>query len=791
MRIRIICIISFFVSSLNGIDAQDTTDVTRLPEVVVYNQTKESFVPREMALSSTLMSGNQIASLHSGDLRQLSAFVPSFTMPEYGARYTSSMYMRGTGSRIGASAVAMTVDGMPVVNKSALNTHLFDVSAVNLLRGPQGTLYGQSAEAGLLQIFTRNPLYNKGTDVKVGVGNHGYREAEMSHVFRLANVTALSLSAFYTGTDGFFRNVTTGKRADKGNEYGGRLRLVSHPGNTLIDFHTDIQRTMQNAFAYAPIETSEVETNRMGQYSRTLFNSSLLLQQRFSGFNLSSQTSFQHLHDNMMMDMDYLSSDFMHFQQRQQQMALTEEIVARSNGVGAWKWSTGAFLSQEWLKTTAPVFFDEGMTSMLGNSIQSQIYNAMVASMSARFIQQGMAPEMARAMAENVIAKAGGVTVDDVDMGVPGVFRTPQLNVAFFHESDIKLADRLLITLGIRYDYLRHKIMYDTSASMALTASVMGTTATNTLLSAITNSHVSHSHELLPKMGLTYSLNDNGSNVYASFGKGYRSGGYNIQMFSDILQTELMANRTKVSGGDYVVEHTPEDYENIRKTIEYKPEETLNLEVGSHLNLLSNMLRIDLSAYHMVVRNQQLSVMAGNYGFGRMMVNAGRSRSMGFEVAANGKALRDNLFWTISYGFVDSRFRDYNDAISVGGVEQTVSYKNKKVPYVPQNTLAVIADYTIKVKASWLDNIVVGTNLTAQGRTYWDVDNTYSQPFYALLGAHVDFQKSNMILSFWTKNITSTSYNTFAISSGASMTERTFAQKGNPFQCGVQLKCHF
>ena len=113
------------------------------------------------------------------------------------------------------------------------------------------------------------------------------------------------------------------------------------------------------------------------------------------------------------------------------------------------------------------------------------------------------------------------------------------------------------------------------------------------------------------KFGLSYQLDEQGSNVYATVSKGYRAGGYNIQMFSDILQTELNANRQHAMRGDYDVPHTDEDYDRVNQTIAFKPETSWNYEVGTHLNLFDHRLHFDLSAFYMQVRNQQLSVMAG------------------------------------------------------------------------------------------------------------------------------------------------------------------------------------
>ena len=239
--------------------------------------------------------------------------------------------------------------------------------------------------------------------------------------------------------------------------------------------------------------------------------------------------------------------------------------------------------------------------------------------------------------------------------------------------------------------------------------------------------------------------------------------------------------------GDYDVPHTPEDYKRVNQTIAYKPETSWNYEVGTHLNLFEGQLHLDLSTYYMKVRNQQLSVMAGNYGFGRMMVNAGKSHTCGLELSAKGQWLDGNLDWMLSYGYTRAIFDEYRD----GEGDETVSYADKYVPYVPQHTMAASADYHIPMGKSYLRSITLGANVQAQGKTYWDPANSYAQKLYAALGAHADADMGMIGVSLWARNLSNTYYNTFAVDNAATGTKQYFAQRGNPFQCGVDIKLHF
>lgn len=766
----------------------DSSKVFDIDEVVVVSQPKENFRLRQQSLSSTSVGGFQIQKLGTRDLRELSSYIPNFVMPNYGSRLSSAMYVRGIGSRVNSPAVGIYLDGIPVMSKSAFNLHHYQTSRIDILRGPQATLYGQNTEGGLVRIYSRNPFEYEGTDLKLSYGSRYYRNVELAHYHRINDHLAFTVAAFNDAQKGFFRNTNTGNRADKYDEAGGKIVLKAKLNRGWnVDVLANYQYVDQNGFPYGKLdlETGKAalpSTTFDGTYLRHSFISGVTVNHTGADYSFASTTSYQYLKDKMNMDSDYLPADYMSILQEQLQNSLTQEFTLKSNRAvdGFWNWTAGGFFSYQWLKTNGPVFFNEDMTQPIGNAIQKQMYNAMVNAMAQKMIAQGMPEKAAKAAAAKAIEKAGGVSMN-VNMGAPGLYHTPQWNLGFFHESNFNITDRLTATLGLRYDLMHTAIHYDASAYMQMTANVMGMLATNVLDSSLDHEVSDDYGQLLPKFGLNLKIDELGSNVYATVSKGYRAGGYNIQMFSDVLQTELNANRNQAMRGDYHIPHTEEDYQRIDKTIAYKPETSWNYEAGAHLNLFDNMLHFDLSAFYMKVTNQQLSVMAGNYGFGRMMVNAGKSHSCGIEAALRGQLFDGKFDWAMSYGYTRSKFDNYVD----GEGEDAVDYKGKYVPYVPQHTMAAMADYRL---TDWL---TLGANVNAQGKTYWDNANSYSQKLYAVLGAHVDLNFKAFNVSFWGRNLTDTNYNTFAVDNSATGTKEYFAQRGNPFQCGVDVRFHF
>jgi outer membrane receptor protein involved in Fe transport len=803
----------------------DSSKVVDLDEVVVVAQPKEQVRLRLQPLSSSVFGSEQLQQLNVRDLSQLSQYVPSFVMPSYGSRLTSSMYVRGIGSRINNPAVGVYYDNIPLMSKAAFNNHFYMLDRVDILRGPQGSLYGQNTEGGLVRIYSKDPMRYQGTDIRLGLATGLWRNVEVAHHHRPSEKLAFTVAGFYSGLKGFINNDNFDEKNDRSLEAGGKARLIFQPTQKLkIDWTADYQWVSQNGFSYGEDE-KDPATTVMNGYRRNMFTTGLSIGYEMEKLLFTSTTSYQFLQDRMLMDQDYMTPDYLQLEQRQKMNALTQEFVVRSHDASRWQHATGLFGSYQWLRTDAPVSFGDAITGPIGNAITNAMTSAMRQSMFPRMYQQMYAQMLEQMMgqgmpapaAEAAAAKAaeaaanqaveaaiGGVSMS-AEMAVPESFRTPTMNLAFFHESNLLLTDRLKLTLGLRLNLDRVKIEYDALAYMNMTGGTAERQATYHLTSHVIDSRSKTYTQLLPKIGLTYTLDKQLGNVYALVAKGYRAGGFNIQMFSDILQADLNAHQQDAMRGDYDVEHTTQDYDNIAETITYKPEESWNFELGAHLNLFGGSTHFDAALYYMLIRNQQLSQMVPGFNYGRMMTNAGRSHSLGAELTLRGR-LADNRFdWAVTYGFTSAKFDDYSEetafnrytsvpladdplVVHDSGNSMTIRlpgdiYDGNYVPFVPQHTLSAMADWHF-------GKLTIGANVTGQGKTWWDEANTFSEKFYALFGAHADYDFGPVVVSLWGRNLTNSCYNTFAIQSSAAGGARYFAQRANPIQFGLDVNIH-
>jgi outer membrane receptor protein involved in Fe transport len=682
--------------------------------------------------------------------------------------------------------VGVYYDNIPLLSPGAFNSHFYQLDRVDVLRGPQGTLYGANTEAGIVRVYSKDPMTYQGTDVALGFGSGLWRSAEVAHFHRPTEQLAFSVAAFYSGQRGFFKNQNLGEWNDKGNEAGAKLRLMWKPADRLtFDLTTDYQHTNQHAFPYGLLDETThwaelPSTTVMPRYKRNMVCSGLSVSYRFDELLLTSTTSYQHLFDNMRQDVDYLPADRVQLMQHQRLNGLTEELTLRSTGSGMWQHSSGLFASRQWLRTQADVTFGKDLLDPIAAAIAAAMKSSMIRGMMGR----GMSEAAATAAVERM-----GLHMTASMPTIPSTFELPQLNLAAYHESNLTLWERLTLTLGLRFDYVKHEIDYRSTGSISMTGGTAAATSTGTTNSVLADHLSDTSKQLLPKFGLTYRFSSNGSNLYASVSKGYMAGGYNINLFGDIMRTDLNRGSSN-SNGVLDLDHTPEMYEEIANTITYKPEVSWNYELGTHLNLFHNKLHADLAVFYTQLRNQQLTVMAPGTGYGRMTINADKSSTCGLELALRGQAFDDHLTWGATYSFTHATFREFQNEEMVGGQLTTVDYKDNKIPNIPAHMFSALADYRLDLAAgSFLRSITLGANLSGSGKTYWDNANTASQKLYAVLGAHALFGFGIVSVDLWGRNLTATKYCPFAVYNETS--GRFIAQRGRPLQVGIDVRLSF
>ena len=117
--------------------------VVTLDEVSVSALKQMSHLRREPE-AATIVTQSELERLDAVSIKGISDVVPNFFMPDYGSRITSTIYVRGIGARMDQPSVGLNVDNVPYLNKDAYDFDVADIASVEMLRGPQSTLYGRN-----------------------------------------------------------------------------------------------------------------------------------------------------------------------------------------------------------------------------------------------------------------------------------------------------------------------------------------------------------------------------------------------------------------------------------------------------------------------------------------------------------------------------------------------------------------------------------------------------------------------------------------------------------------------
>lgn len=753
-----------FAEDINTLP-KDTTKVIDIEEVVVIASPKETGKLREMPTAVSLISQQDMQANQITSLKNVSALVPNFFMPDYGSRITSAIYIRGIGSRINTPAVGLYVDNIPYIDKSAFDFNFYDIERIDILRGPQGTLYGRNTMGGLIKVHTRSPFSYQGTDVKLSYASKSnHRSASLTHYHRWSDHFAFSAGGYYEGSDGFFRSSFDGKKIDKMEAGGGRMRAIWLPSENLkLDFTVGYDYSDEGGYPYfytGAIKGHEEEYkdligkisyNRDCGYRRGLLNTGLNIEYQGSKFIMNAITGYQNLNDRMYLDQDFLPVDIYNIEQKQRINTLNEEITFKSKNNQRWVWLAGVSGFYQWLHTNAPVTFQPEGIEWLEQTINQGIASS------------GMPLKM---------------KLLNETMPVPGTFDTPVLGAAIFHQSTFNhlLVENLSATIGLRLDYEKNKIDYNSSAALKIQMLMAGKPMGNPIdqaaefIGKLDEDHV----QLLPKFALKYDFK-NQNNLYATVSRGFRSGGYNIQMFSELLQNAL---KQRPGAGSAA---TADD---IKEMVTYKPEYSWNYELGAHLTLFNGKLKADLAAFYMDTRDQQIAKFVDS-GLGRMMVNAGSSESYGAEASFLASVNR-NLSMNVGYGYTHSTFKKYDGGTTSS--DEVIDYSGNYVPFVPRHTMNVGANYSFFFgRSSWAQSLTFGLNYTGAGKIYWTEKNDVSQSFYSTLNGRISLQAQALQIDFWGRNLTNKNYTTFYFESMS----RGFEQKSKPIQFGMDIRYHF
>lgn len=714
--------------------------------VVTSSVKRESFVSDIPGVSTFLM--RRIEERGIASPKNLSAVVPGLNIPDYGTSMTSTIYVRGLGSRMDNPVIGLYVDDVPIIDKNCYDFSFTDIRRIDFLHGPQGTLYGRNSMLGVLSVETLSPTAYQGTRGIIEYGSASTLSAKLS-----AYKGRFGLTAAYGHTDGFFINEYDGSNCGLSDSFSARARFVGGVGRASLDNILTVSYIDQTGYPYRKLMAGEllpVDYNDKSGYRRFFLMDGFRLKTEWRNWKISSVTSFQTLFDSMDMDQDFTPKSMFTLNQIQEQVAFTQEFIFKPKTHTVW-WDsqTGLFAMVKLNKMSAPVrFLKDGIKSLILDNANS-----------------GIPQELGRLN----IQEENFLIYSDFDIALG--------NVAAYHESYFNTG-RWTFTAGLRLDFEASRMRYDSGSDIHFIVSP-AMSEYIPFSTKVDGTETIRYAQLQPKLSVSYDatserMRSKGLNMslLASVSEGYRSGGFNTQIFSDVLQRKMMLGMMESLGV-----HLDGKGDLSTDGLTYKPEICLNYEIGGKFRMRSagHILESFFTAYRVDCRNQQMTVFPYGNGTGRMMANAGRSRSLGVEAEASW--MWKGLSVSFAGSLMDARFVDYDDGRN--------DWSGNRIPYSPESTLYLRCGYKFLTRGRFLRSVSLNADINRSGRIYWNEAGDISQSPYSLIGADVRLTTSKAELWLRGQNLTGTEYSVFYFKSVGN----SFFQAGKPrrFTIGLSI----
>jgi iron complex outermembrane receptor protein len=460
-------------------------ETLQLDQIMVTADKREQNI-QDVPTSITNISEEQLKDAKADDLVDVMAMTPNISVTKVGAKGNSISFtsIRGITSSMGlGSVLGVYVDDVyyPYFDMSIL-----DAERVELLRGPQGTLYGRNAEAGIINIITKGVSDFWTGKISTSYGSFNYKDATLSGSGPIIdNVLGIRASFRYEGGDNYFYNqFDNDDNVNRFNNFDGRIKISGTPSeNFNYDYTFDIQNYDYDGYAdFAPLNIKNPRKNINVDYpgysrAKTYVNS---FRARYDADNLSflSVTSFLKNNSDTVNDVDFLPMDLINLKIKFDTANLSQEFRLFSNDDSSqFKWLVGFHGFIEKYKANS------GTTMNLNNM---------------------MFP----------------------GMGIHTIYNTSQINtkgIAIFGQASYIFLDDFELTMGLRYNHLSRKIDYSQEFGPILAGFGFGNDIQGTDQKTF--------RAWLPKVALSYKPTEN-IKTYVSLSRGFREGSFN---FSDFI----------------------------------------------------------------------------------------------------------------------------------------------------------------------------------------------------------------------------------------------------------------
>jgi iron complex outermembrane receptor protein len=493
----IACFVALACAGAAPVFAQQgaTGEDVKLEEVVVTAERRSANL-QEVPIAVTAFTAEDLERRQVTSLVDIAKDVPNLVgHNNVGLNTATVVYLRGVGSTQSFATVDTTVgfyvDDVYIARQNANNFALFDVERIEVLRGPQGTLYGRNTSGGAIKVVTQRPEREFAAKAQASYGDYDFHEVRASLNAPIGETLAIRLNGVTQQQEqGFSRNLTRGGTVNDRSIEGLRAAVRWTPSES-VDVNFAFDWIKDDAFGIVPSDISgrarprtsslfEV-TSGIENYNFTTSKGGMLRVDWDAGtVDFSSITSYRELDQDYVLDLSDQPVPIYFIDNVGDHDQLTQEFQLKGQtalGGADLEWIAGVFYMKEWNKT------------WIGDTINFRLANGnrVPAGRQVKLVE------------------------NDVD------------SMAAFAQATFRLSERWAITAGLRWT----RDEKDVAVVQRNGAGVV-TYTTNTLVSLGIPIEQTFK-EVTPKLGAEYKLNDDVL-IYGSYTRGFKSGGWNSRV---------------------------------------------------------------------------------------------------------------------------------------------------------------------------------------------------------------------------------------------------------------------
>ncbi len=594
-----------------------------LEEIQVTAQ-KRSQSSQDVGIAITALSGKQMAALGYTNAQQVTGLAPGVSTVQPNGEANYSVAIRGVANSDFTSntesPVAIYVDDVYISQMSGAGFQMFDMDRVEILRGPQGTLFGRNATGGLVQFVTKRPTQETEGYANISYGSWNRVKMEGAVSGALSENVSARVSAMGHKGGGYVENRVTGVDLNNANDYAGRLQLLFAPSDDLeilLNIRAASQDIRTGFFEHAgavyptALITPNTPNSNLGGYTETDgdvyagdydlqgYNdletkgiTSTITWDMSDSITLTSLTDYQTVKRDYMEDSDASPVDYFNFFLTTDTEQFSQEL--RLNGsTDKMKWAAGLY------------YMDLDINDSNGN--------------------------VARGWFKDALPALFGVTQEEMG-GLNGLYNPYHMtseSISVFAQTEYEVSETVSVIGGFRWieekkeiDYRDIGVVYNDNAEADPLSNY-----TELFDFVAPYNGKRNDGNWSARLQVNYKPTDD-LLTYLSWNRGVKSGGFNAPLLpTDVLVTDAFMN--------------------------YAPEKLDAYEVGFKLDIPESSLRINGSAYYYDYKNYQAFTIVGIDTFN---INT-QAKNKGFELEVFAAPI-ENFSLMGGVGYISSKVTD-------------------------------------------------------------------------------------------------------------------------------------